>query len=136
MRRLLFSGVAEGDLNRSPVLAFSHGEERHDRIHTNPLPAVLHEAPCPVLTVPPRAESAASESVDRFTGRATFQSEPDGATAADLLYTAPTLGNTAAERFFALSTAGARKNLYITNSYFAPDRNLYRPALGRRATWR
>ena len=27
------------------------------------------------------------------------------------------------ERFFALSIAGARKTLYIANSYFAPDRN-------------
>ena len=52
-----------------------------------------------------------------------LQSEPNGATAAGLLYTAPTLGSTAAERFFALSIAGARKTLYITNSYFAPDRN-------------
>jgi cardiolipin synthase len=58
-----------------------------------------------------------------FTGRATLQSEPNGATAAGLLYTAPTLGSTAAERFFALSIAGAQKTLYITNSYFAPDRN-------------
>jgi cardiolipin synthase len=58
-----------------------------------------------------------------FTGRATVQTEPDGATAAALLYTAPTLGSTAAERFFAISIAGARKTLYITNSYFAPDRN-------------
>jgi cardiolipin synthase len=57
-----------------------------------------------------------------FTGRAALLSEPTGATA-DLLYTAPTLGSTAAERFFALSIAGARKTLYITNSYFAPDRN-------------
>jgi cardiolipin synthase len=44
-----------------------------------------------------------------FTGRATFQSEPNGATAAGLLYTAPTLGSTAAERFFALSIAGAER---------------------------
>jgi cardiolipin synthase len=58
-----------------------------------------------------------------FTGRASLESEPNGATTAGLLYTAPTLGSTAAERFFALSIAGARKTLYITNSYFAPDRN-------------
>ena len=57
-----------------------------------------------------------------FTGRATVESERNGATAG-LLYTAPTLGSTAAERFFALSIAGARKTLYVTNSYFAPDRN-------------
>jgi cardiolipin synthase len=58
-----------------------------------------------------------------FTGRATVEPEENGATAAALLYTSPTLGSTAAERFFALSIAGARKTLYITNSYFAPDRN-------------
>jgi cardiolipin synthase len=57
-----------------------------------------------------------------FTGRATLEAQPDAATAAGLLYSAPTLGSTAAERFFALSIAAARKTLYITNSYFAPDR--------------
>ena len=58
-----------------------------------------------------------------FTGRATIEVQPDAATAAGLLYTAPTLGSTAAERFFALSIAAARHTLYITNAYFAPDRN-------------
>jgi cardiolipin synthase len=58
-----------------------------------------------------------------FTGRATLETHPDAAAAAGLLYTAPTLGSTAAERFFALSIAAARKTLYITNSYFAPDWN-------------
>jgi len=57
-----------------------------------------------------------------FTGRATLASQEDGVTSAGLLYSSPTLGSTAAERFFALSIAGARKTLYITNSYFAPDR--------------
>jgi cardiolipin synthase len=58
-----------------------------------------------------------------FTGRATLDTLPDGVTAAGLLYATPTLGSTAAERFYALSIAAARKTLYITNSYFAPDRN-------------
>lgn len=58
-----------------------------------------------------------------FTGRATVEELPDGVTAAGLLYTAPTLGSTAAERFFALSIGAARKTLYITNAYFAPDSN-------------
>lgn len=58
-----------------------------------------------------------------FTGRATLAPQENGVTWAALLYTAPTLGSTAAERFFALSIAGARKTLYITNAYFAPDRN-------------
>lgn len=58
-----------------------------------------------------------------FTGRATLAPQENGVPWAGLLYTAPTLGSTAAERFFALSIAGARKTLYITNAYFAPDRN-------------
>ena len=58
-----------------------------------------------------------------FTGRATLAPQENGVTAAGLLYTSPTLGSTAAERFFALSITGARKTLYITNSYFAPDRS-------------
>ena len=58
-----------------------------------------------------------------FTGRATLAPQENGATAAGLLYTTPTLGSTTAERFLALSIAGARKTLYITNPYFAPDRN-------------
>ena len=57
-----------------------------------------------------------------FTGRATLAQHQDGVPAG-LLYTSPTLGSTAAERFFALSIAAARKTLYITNAYFAPDRN-------------
>ena len=56
-----------------------------------------------------------------FTGRATLTRHEDGVTAAGLLSTSPTLGSTAAERFFALSIAGARRTLYITNAYFAPD---------------
>ena len=58
-----------------------------------------------------------------FTGRATLAPQENGVLAAGLLYTAPTLGSTAAGRFFALSIAGARKTLYITNAYFAPDRS-------------
>jgi cardiolipin synthase len=58
-----------------------------------------------------------------FTGRATVETQPDGVTAAGLLYSAPTLGSTPAERFFALSIAAARRTLYITNAYFAPDAN-------------
>jgi cardiolipin synthase len=56
-----------------------------------------------------------------FTGRATLAPQENGVTSAGLLYTSPTLGSTAAERFFALSIAGARRTLYITNAYFAPD---------------
>jgi cardiolipin synthase len=58
-----------------------------------------------------------------FTGHATLSPHENGVAAAGLLYSTPTLGSTVAERFFALSIAGARKTLYITNSYFAPDRS-------------
>jgi cardiolipin synthase len=57
-----------------------------------------------------------------FTGRLTNESRDDGV-AAGFLYTTPTLGSTAAERFLALSIAAARKTLYITNPYFVPDAN-------------
>ena len=57
-----------------------------------------------------------------YTGRATVQELPDATTVAGLLHATPTLGSTAAERFYALSIASARSTLYITNAYFAPDR--------------
>ena len=56
------------------------------------------------------------------TGRAVVDPLNDGVTAG-VLHASPTLGSTTAERFFALSIAGARKTLYITNAYFAPDDN-------------
>ena len=42
---------------------------------------------------------------------------------AGLMYTIPSTGSTAAERFLAVSIAGARKTLYISNSYFVPGEN-------------
>lgn len=59
---------------------------------------------------------------DLFTGRVTLTVHPDGVTGG-LLYASPTLGSTPAERFFALSIAGARKTLYISNAYFSPGRS-------------
>jgi cardiolipin synthase A/B len=47
--------------------------------------------------------------------------QPAGKKHAGLLFTSPTLGSTGAERFLALTIAGARKSLYIENSYFVPD---------------
>jgi cardiolipin synthase len=47
--------------------------------------------------------------------------QPEGDFYAALLYTAPTTGSTPAERFLALSIAGARRTMYISNSYFVPD---------------
>jgi len=45
----------------------------------------------------------------------------EGSTYGGLLYTTPSPGSTAAERFMALSIAGSRETLYITNAYFVPD---------------
>ncbi len=45
---------------------------------------------------------------------------------AGLMHTMPGIGSTPAERFLSLSLAGARKTLYIANSYFVPDHNLKR----------
>ena len=47
--------------------------------------------------------------------------EPIGNSVAGLMHTVPVVGSTPAERFLALSIAGARKTLYVTNSYFVPD---------------
>jgi cardiolipin synthase len=44
-----------------------------------------------------------------------------GTVAAGLLFAQPTTGSTPAERFIALTIAGARRTLYIANSYFVPD---------------
>jgi cardiolipin synthase A/B len=70
---------------------------------------------------------------DLFFPRTTF-SHPAGSSQAGLLFTAPTSGSTPAERFLALSIAGARRTLYISNSYFVPDddfRELLRRAAQR-----
>ena len=58
-----------------------------------------------------------------LTGRLTLDTYQGGVARAGLLYTAPTLGSTPAERYLALSIGGARERLYITNAYFAPDTN-------------
>jgi cardiolipin synthase len=65
----------------------------------------------------------AEASGDLFTGRVASPRCDGGVEAAGMLYTAPTLGSTPAERFLALSIGGARKTLFITNAYFAPDKN-------------
>jgi cardiolipin synthase A/B len=44
-----------------------------------------------------------------------------GPAIAGLLFTGQTTGSTEAERFLALTIAGATRSLYIANSYFVPD---------------
>jgi cardiolipin synthase A/B len=58
-----------------------------------------------------------------YTTRVQPESHHEGVVAAGLLYTAPTLGSTPAERYLAMSIAGARERLFISNAYFAPDVN-------------
>ena len=43
-----------------------------------------------------------------------------GTVVAGLMHAVPSIGSTSAERFLALSIAGARKKLYISNSYVVP----------------
>ncbi len=54
--------------------------------------------------------------------------DPPGNTTAGLLFDAPSLGSTNAERFFILSIGGATERLYITNPYFVPNQH-FRTAL-------
>jgi cardiolipin synthase A/B len=58
-----------------------------------------------------------------ITARMTVDTFAGGVAKTGLLYTAPTLGSTPAERYLALSIASAQQRLYITNAYFAPDAN-------------
>lgn len=60
---------------------------------------------------------------DLLSGYAETDGHEQGVSSAGLLATSPTLGSTPAERFLALSIAGAQRRLYVTNAYFAPDRN-------------
>ena len=55
---------------------------------------------------------------DVFFPRSSFADVGD--VQAGLMHSIPSTGSTPAERFLALSIAGARKTLYISNSYFVP----------------
>ena len=50
----------------------------------------------------------------------------DDGVLAGVLHGSPSVGSTEAERFFALTIASARTRLWITNSYFVPDREFRR----------
>ena len=77
-----------------------------------------------VLQLSQAAAAAWAEATgDLFTGRITQPRCDGGVAAAAVLYTEPTLGSTPAERYMALSIAGAQRTLFITNAYFAPDKN-------------
>ncbi|HEV7704438.1 MAG TPA: phospholipase D-like domain-containing protein [Gemmatimonadaceae bacterium] len=70
------------------------------------------------------AEGWVEATGNLLTGETYFPREPvreEPAETAGLLDAQPTIGSTPAERFLALSIAGTRKRLYITNSYFVPN---------------
>ncbi|MDQ6830900.1 MAG: phospholipase D-like domain-containing protein [Gemmatimonadota bacterium] len=83
------------------------------------------------------AEGWAEATGELLTGELFFpleKFEENSERLAGVMHTAPTIGSTPAERFFALSIASARKTLYITNSYFVPDddfRELMKKAAAR-----
>ena len=66
---------------------------------------------------------------DRFFPPVSFDTV--GTVRAGLFHAVPTSGSTPAERFLALTIAGARRTLYVSNAYFVPDddfRNLLKRA--------
>ena len=85
--------------------------------------SVRFEGPAVLQLVGAFAASWSEASGELYTGRTAPTQREHGVAAAGLLYTAPTLGSTPAERYLALSIAGAQHRLYITNAYFAPDKN-------------
>jgi cardiolipin synthase len=85
---------------------------------------VRFEGPAAMQLQAAFAAAWAESTGELLTGSLFFPSsgfQPAGTTHAGLLYTSPTTGSTPAERFLALTLSGARKTLYITNSYFVPD---------------
>lgn len=59
-----------------------------------------------------------------LTGEGFFPAEEydtDALRLSGLMHAAPTIGSTPAERYLALTVAGARRTLYITSAYFVPD---------------
>lgn len=70
------------------------------------------------------AEGWVEATGNLLTGEKYFPKEPikeEPAETAGLLDAQPTIGSTPAERFLALSIAGARHRLFVTNSYFVPN---------------
>lgn len=65
---------------------------------------------------------------DMFFPRAGFAAQGD--VHAGLMHSIPSSGSTPAERLLALSVAGAKKTLYISNSYFVPGENFMQLLLG------
>jgi cardiolipin synthase len=56
-----------------------------------------------------------------FPRRSPPSASAPGASVAGLLFTGSTTGSTDAERFLAMTIAGASRTLYVANSYFVPD---------------
>jgi cardiolipin synthase A/B len=77
----------------------------------------------PALREPPSNRSAASGSSATSAAPPASDASPGEApspTAVGLLVSRPGVGPTAAERYFALTVAGARERLYVASAYFVP----------------
>ena len=57
-------------------------------------------------------------------GPASVDGKAGNGAVAGVLHGSPSVGSTEAERFLTLSIASARERLWITNSYFVPDRDI------------
>lgn len=86
--------------------------------------AVRFEGPAVAQLQAVFAAGWAEATGDLLTGELFFPS-PEGEPAAGgaragVVHAAPTMGSTIGERYLALTIAGARERLYVTNSYFVP----------------
>jgi cardiolipin synthase len=70
------------------------------------------------------AESTGELMVSKFEVKSETHGPKSGGVVGGVLHGSPNVGSTQAERFFVYAIASAREKLYITNSYFVPDRDI------------
>ncbi|HET7584356.1 MAG TPA: phospholipase D-like domain-containing protein [Gemmatimonadaceae bacterium] len=83
-----------------------------------PLPLLAGDSATAVHGEPARTRPRAERASTQHEAAAAATVVPQ---LAGVLHTSPGVGSGAAERFLALSLAGASHTLYVTNSYFVPD---------------
>lgn len=70
------------------------------------------------------AESTGELLVSRIDVKEETHGQKAGGAVAGVMHGSPSVGSTDAERFFVYAIASAKEKLYITNSYFVPDRDI------------
>lgn len=70
------------------------------------------------------AESTGELLVSRIEVKEETHGSKAGGVVGGVMHGSPSVGSTEAERFFVYAIASARQKLYITNSYFVPDRDI------------